>query len=89
MSRNRHKIHRELHGKLLDCTGWALERQERQERPFSQGHSVHTLTVTSENILVLFQNDIFVELDEIDELDEIPQAWIEFNWSLTQAQKAF
>ena len=35
-----------------------------------------------------FQNqDIFVQLDELDELDKITHAWIGFNYSLTQAQK--
>ena len=35
-----------------------------------------------------FQNEeIFVQLDELDELDRITHAWIGFNYSLTQAQK--
>ena len=35
-----------------------------------------------------FQNgEIFVQLDELDELDRIVYAWIGFNHSLTQAQK--
>ena len=38
--------------------------------------------------LVFFQNEeIFVQLDELDELDRITQAWIGFNNRLTQAQK--
>ena len=37
--------------------------------------------------MTFFQNEeIFVELDELDELDRITHAWIEFNYSLTQAQ---
>ena len=35
-----------------------------------------------------FQNEeIFVKLDELDELDRINHAWIGVNYSLTQAQK--
>ena len=38
--------------------------------------------------LFFFQNEeIFVQLDELDELDRITQIWIGFNYSLTQAQK--
>ena len=41
-------------------------------------------------ILFFFQNEeIFVQLDEFDELDRITQASIGFNYSLTQAQKTF
>ena len=37
-----------------------------------------------------FQNeDIFVQLDELGELDKITRAWIEFNYSLAQVQKIF
>ena len=37
-----------------------------------------------------FQNeDIFVQLDKLVELDKITHAWIGFNYSLTQAQKTF
>ena len=37
-----------------------------------------------------FQNeDIFVQLDELYEIDNITHAWIWFNYSLTQAQKTF
>ena len=38
--------------------------------------------------LVFFQNEeIFVKLDELDELDRITQAWIGSNYSLIQVQK--
>ena len=38
--------------------------------------------------LFFFQNEeIFVQLDESDELDRIIQAWIGLNYSLRQAQK--
>ena len=33
--------------------------------------------------------EIFVQLDELDELDTIPYACIGFNYNLTQTQKAF
>ena len=37
-----------------------------------------------------FQNEeIFVQLDELDELNSIIHAWIEFNYSLTQARKTY
>ena len=37
-----------------------------------------------------FQNEeIFVQLDELDELDRIIDAWKGFNNNLTQAQKTF
>ena len=37
-----------------------------------------------------FQNeDIFVQLDELYEIDNITHEWIGFNYSLTQAQKTF
>ena len=36
------------------------------------------------------QNEqIFVQLDELDKLEKITQAWIGFNDSLRQAQKTF
>ena len=36
------------------------------------------------------QNEqIFIQLDELDELDTITHAWIGFKYSLTQAQKTF
>ena len=39
---------------------------------------------------LVFQNEkIFVQLDELDKLDRITQAWIGFNYSLTQTQKTF
>ena len=41
-------------------------------------------------IPVFFQNEeTFVQLDELDELDRITHAWIGFNYSLTQVQKTF
>ena len=40
------------------------------------------------HITILFINvQIFIQLDELNELDTITQAWIGFNYSLTQAQK--
>ena len=33
--------------------------------------------------------DIFVQLDELDELERITQAWIGLNYTLTQARKTF
>ena len=37
---------------------------------------------------MFFQNEeIFVQLDELDELDRITHAWIGFNYSFTEAQK--
>ena len=40
--------------------------------------------------LFFFQNEeIFVKLDELNELDWITHAWIGFNFSLTQAKKTF
>ena len=41
------------------------------------------------NILVFQNEETFVQLDELDELDRITHAWIGFNYSLTQAQKTF
>ena len=39
-------------------------------------------------IIPFFQNEvIFVQLDELNELDKITHALIGFNYSLTQAQK--
>ena len=57
---------------------------------YSEG-AVHELERGSrKNLSSGFQNeDIFVQLDELDELDKITHAWIGFNYSLTQAQKAF
>ena len=44
----------------------------------------------TQNANLLFQNEvILVQLDELDKLDRITHAWIGFNYSLTQAQKAF
>ena len=38
--------------------------------------------------LVFLQNEeIFVQLDELDELNRIAHAWIGFNYNPTQAQK--
>ena len=37
-----------------------------------------------------FENEeIFVQLDELSELDRITHAWIGLNYNLTQAQKPF
>ena len=37
-----------------------------------------------------FQNEvIFIQLDELDELDSVTHEWIGFSYSLTQAQKTF
>ena len=50
------------------------------------------VTVLNINILVCFflQNEqIFIQLDELDELNTITHAWIGFKYSLTQAQKTF
>ena len=48
------------------------------------------VSICSFDNLVFFQNEeIFVQLDKLDELDRIPQAWIGFSYSLTQAQKTF
>ena len=33
--------------------------------------------------------EIFVQLDELDDLDRITHEWIGFNYSLIQAQKTF
>ena len=45
---------------------------------------------TSRFILVFFQNEeVFVQLDELDELDRITHAWIWLNCCPTQAQKTF
>ena len=42
------------------------------------------------SIYFFFQNEeIFVQLDQLDELDRITQAWIGSIHSLTQAQKTF
>ena len=32
---------------------------------------------------------LFVQLDELDELERFTHAWIIFNYNLTQAQKIF
>ena len=41
-------------------------------------------------LIQFFQNEeIFVQLDELDELDRITHAWIGFNYSLIQAEKTF
>ena len=48
------------------------------------------LEIINHNNIVFFQNEeIFVQLDELDEFDRIIHAWIGFNYSLTQAQKTF
>ena len=39
--------------------------------------------------LVLQNEEIFVQLDELDELDRITHAWIGFNYSVTKVQKTF
>ena len=40
--------------------------------------------------LVFFQTEqIFIQLDELNELDRITPAWKEFNYSLTETQKTF
>ena len=40
--------------------------------------------------LVFFQNEeIFIQLDDLNQLDRITNAWIGFNNSLTQGQKTF
>ena len=37
-----------------------------------------------------FQNEeIFIQLNELDELDKITPAWLRFNYNLTQAQRSF
>ena len=33
--------------------------------------------------------EIFVQLDELDEVDRITHEWIEFNYIVTQTQKTF
>ena len=39
---------------------------------------------------IFLQNeDIFVQLDELDELDRITHAWIGFHYSLIETQKTF
>ena len=49
------------------------------------------ITIPHQNRIIhssFFQNEeIFVQLDELDELDRITYAWIGFNYSLAQAQK--
>ena len=44
---------------------------------------------TDRSILVLLNEEIFIWLDELDELDKLTHAWIRFNYSLTQAQNTF
>ena len=40
--------------------------------------------------LFFFKNEeIFVQLDKLDELDRITHAWITFNYSIILAQKTF
>ena len=41
------------------------------------------------NLVCFYNEHIFVQLDELDELDKVTHAWIGFNFSLTQAQKPF
>ena len=44
---------------------------------------------TTPLIKFFFNEEIFVQLDELDELDRITHVWIGLNYSLTQAQKTF
>ena len=44
----------------------------------------------NKQISIFLQNEeIFIQLDELDELERITLAWIGFHCSLTQAQKTF
>ena len=47
----------------------------------------YTTEFSSVNLFFLKNEDIFVEVDELDELNRIIHAWIQSNFSLTQAQK--
>ena len=53
------------------------------------GCDIHSFCNIQFTILVFQNEEIFVQLDELDELDRITHAWIGFNYSLTQAQKTF
>ena len=60
--------------------------QKRKELYSSSQSLEYKATVIT--ILVFFQNEvIFVQLDELDDLDRIINAWIGFNYSLTKTQK--
>ena len=46
--------------------------------------------VCREKGILVFQNEeIFIQLDELDELNKITRAWVGIHYSVTQAQKYY